>query len=147
MTKTKKLKVRLVFLQMFSFIVCIAPIGVAVFINRNDWFGTPQESVKIGIGAIIAAVLIGLKALGKLHMPRRIVVFAIVFAMTFLLKSILDDLMLLSGRAFLGEALDLVFFQTAIRRTREQLSTEKTAEATAENVERIFDKFVGSGRT
>lgn len=137
----------LVLLQILSFIVCVAPIGVAVFINRNEWFGTPQESVKIGIGAIIAAVLIGLKALGKLKMPRRIVIYAIVFAMTFLLKSILDDLMLLSGMAFLGEFLDLIFLQTAIRRLKEDIKTEKTATATAEGMEKVFEKYVGSGRT
>lgn len=145
--KARKLKVRLVLLQILSFIVCVAPIGVAVFLNRNEWFGTPQESVKIGIGAIIAIVLVCLKVLGKLKMPRRIVIYGIVFAMTFLLKSILDDLMLLSGMAFLGEFLDLIFLQTAIRRLKEDIKNERTANATAESMEKVFEKYVGSGRT
>ena len=145
--KSKKLKVRLVFLQIFSFIVCIAPLAIAVVMNRNEWFSTPEESVKIGIGAIIGIVLICLKVLAKIKMPRRIVTYGIVFAMTYLLGSILADLLLLSGMAFLGEALDLIFFQRAIKKTKESITAEKTADATAEQVEKMFERYIGNGRT
>lgn len=147
MKETKKLRVRLVFLQIFSFIICILPVAVVVFLNREEWFSTPQESVKIGIGAVIGIVLICLKVLAKIKMPRRIVTYGIVFAMTYLLGSILADLLLLSGMAFLGEALDCIFFQTAIKRTKERITAEQTAEATAAQVEKIVEKYVGSGRT
>lgn len=145
--KTKKLKVRLVFLQIFSFIVCIAPLAIAVVMNKGKWFSTPEESVKIGIGAIIGIVLICLKVLAKIKMPKRIVTYGIVFAMTYLLGSILSDLLLLSGMAFLGEALDLIFFQRAIKKTKESILAEKTADATAEQVEKMFERYIGNGRT
>lgn len=147
MKAVTKMKVKLVLLQIFSFIFSIAPLAIAVVMNRGRYFSTPEESVKIGIGAVAAAVFICLKALGKLKIPPRIVTFGAVFAMSYLLKSILADLILLSGLAFLGEALDLLFFQAAIRRTRERITAEKTADATAAQVEKMFEKYVGSGRT
>ncbi len=142
-----KLRVKLVFLQIFSFIFSITPLAIAIVVNRDKYFSTPEESVKLGIGVIIAIVFIVIKALGKLKIPPRIVTFGAVFAMSYLLKSVLADLMLLSGLAFLGEALDLLFFQAAIRRTRERITAENTADATAGQVEKLFERYIGSGRT
>lgn len=142
-----KLKLELILFYILSFIVCVAPLVIVVIINRNDWFGTPQESVKIGIGAVIGIVLICLKVLGKIKIPKKIVIYGLVFAMTYLLGPILEDLLLLSGMAFLGELLDLIFFQRKIRKTKELIKTEKTADVTSEKVEKVFEKYVGSGRT
>lgn len=142
-----KLKLKLILFYILSFIVCVAPLVIVVIINRNEWFGTPQESVKIGIGAVIGIVLICLKVLGKIKIPKKIVIYGLVFAMTYLLGPILEDLLLLSGMAFLGELLDLIFFQRKIRKTKELIKTEKTADVTSEKVEKVFEKYVGSGRT
>lgn len=142
-----KLKIKLVFLQIFSFIFSIAPLAIAIIVNRDRYFGTPEESVKLGIGLIIGIVFICLKVLAKIKIPSRLVTYGIVFAMVYLMQSILADLLLLSGMAFLGEMLDFLFFQRAIRRTRERISAETTADATAVQVEKLFDKYVGSGRT
>lgn len=147
MTETRKLKRRLVFLHILSFIASVAPVAIAIGVNANEWFSTPRETVKIGIGAIIGAVLIILKVLGRIKMPRRLVIFGIVFAMIYLLSSILPDMLLISGMAFLGEALDALLFQRAIRNTREKIGIKKTADATAKQIEDILDKYVGSGRT
>ena len=114
MKTVAKLKVKLVFLQIFSFLFSITPLAVAVFINRAKYFSTPEESVKLGIGAVIAAVFILMKVLAKIKIPRRIVTYGIVFAMAYFLESILADLLLLSGMAFLGEFVDLIFFQKSI---------------------------------
>ena len=147
MKTVAKLKVKLVFLQIFSFLFSITPLAVAVFINRAKYFSTPEESVKLGIGAVIAAVFILMKVLAKIKIPRRIVTYGIVFAMAYFLESILADLLLLSGMAFLGEFVDLIFFQKSINRTREAISNEKIADVTAVQVENVLNKFVGSGRT
>ena len=139
--------VRLRLLQIVSFFVSSAPLMVTVIYHRKEWFSTPEESVKIGIGAIIAFGFILMKALGYLKIPPRIVTYGLIFAMSYLLKSILDNLILLSGMALLGEMIDLIFFQTAIRRTRENITNTKTAEATSEQVEKLFERYIGSGRT
>ena len=147
MTEARKLKRRLVFLHILSFVASVAPVAIAVIMNADEWFSTPREAVKIGIGVIIGAVLIIMKVLGKIKMPRRLVTFGLVFAMVYLLSSILPDMLLLSGMAFLGEALDLLCFQRAIHSTREKIGIKKTADATAKQIEDILDKYVGSGRT
>ena len=147
MKKTRKLKVRLGFLHMFSFIASVTPVAIVVIMNADKWFSTPRETVKIGIGAMIGIVLIILKVLGKIKMPRRLVTFGIVFAMVYLLSSLLPDMLLLTGMAFLGEVLDVLFFQWAIRSTREQITAERTADVTAKQVESIIKRYVGSGRT
>ena len=147
MTEARKLKRRLVVLHVMSFIASVAPVAAVVAANADKWFSTPREAVKIGIGAIIGAVLIIMKVLGKIKMPRRLVTFGLVFTMIYLLGSILPDMLLLSGMAFLGEALDFLFFQRAIRSTREMIGIKKTADATTKQIEDILDKYVGSGRT
>lgn len=143
----KKLKRKLVFLHIFSFLASVLPLGVVVAMHYKEWFTTPAETVKLGIGVIIAIVFIAIKVLGKLKMPRRIVTFGIVFAMAYLLEALLADLLMLSGAAFLGELADLILFQSAIKRTREQIGAEKCADATSAQIKTILEEYVGSGRT
>ena len=139
----KKLKRNLVFLYIGSFLVSIAPL-LAVLITRwNVYTKTPGDTVKLCIGGVICLFFIFLKVIGKLKMPSRIVLFGVVFALVYLLKAILDDLLLLSGMALAGELLDMLFFQMAIRRTKERILIEKTSTATSEKVEEVIKKYIG----
>lgn len=139
----KKLKRNLVFLYIGSFLVSIAPL-LAVLITRwNVYTKTPGDTVKLCIGGVICLFFIFLKVIGKLKMPSRIVLFGVVFALVYLLKAILDDLLLLSGMALAGELLDMLFFQMAIRRTKERILIDKTSTATSEKVEEVIKKYIG----
>ena len=139
----KKLKRNLVFLYIGSFLVSIAPL-LAVLITRwNVYTKPPGAPVKLCIGGVICLFFIFLKVIGKLKMPRRIVLFGVVFALVYLLKAILDDLLLLSGMALAGELLDMLFFQMAIRRTKERILIDKTSTATSEKVEEVIKKYIG----
>lgn len=139
----KKLKRNLVFLYIGSFLVSIAPL-LAVLITRwNVYTKTPGDTVKLCIGGVICLFFIFLKVIGKLKMPNRIVLFGVVFALVYLLKAILDDLLLLSGMALAGELLDMLFFQMAIRRTKERILIDKTSTATSEKVEEVIKKYIG----
>lgn len=149
MSKEKKkpnLKVRLVFLYIGSFIISIAPLLAILGIRWNKYTATPADTVKLCAGGVICLVLVFLKVIGKLKIPRRIVLFGIVFVMTYLLQSILNDLLLLSGMALAGELLDFVCFQRAIRITKENILIGKTADATTQKVEEVLKKYVGNGR-
>ena len=55
-------------------------------------------------------------------------------------------MLLLSGMALLGEVIDFVGFQWAIRSTEEKITIEKTSDATAQKVEKVIEKYIGSGR-
>jgi len=139
----KKLKRNLVFLYIGSFLVSIAPL-LAVLITRwNVYTKTPGDTVKLCIGGVICLFFIFLKVIGKLKMPSRIVLFGVVFALVYLLKAILDDLLLLSGMALAGELFDMLFFQMAIRRTKERILIDKTSTATSEKVEEVIKKYIG----
>ena len=145
MSQAKKpnLKLRLVLLYIGSFVVSVAPLLVCFIINWDKYAETPADTVKLCIGGVIALVFIFLKVIGKLKMPSRIVLFGVVFALVYLLKAILDDLLLLSGMALAGELLDMLFFQMAIRRTKERILIEKTSTATSEKVEEVIKKYIG----
>ena len=136
--KTPKYKLRLALLYIGSFIVSIAPLLVCLIINWNDYTKMPQDTVKLCLGGLIALLFTFLKVIGKLHMPRRIVLFSIVFVMVYLLQTILQDLLLLSGMALLGELIDSIVFQRAIKLTKENMLVSKTANTTAEQVVQVL---------
>ena len=76
-------------------------------------------------------------------MPSRVVLYGVVFIMAYLFEALLSDLVLLSGMALLGETVDFIFFQRAIRTAKENILVGKTADATATQVEAIVKKYIG----
>lgn len=142
----KKMKSRLVLLQIGSFIVSIAPLVIVLIINWGKYTKTPGETVKLCIGGIMVAFFIFLKVIGKLKMPRRIVLFGVVFIMAYLLQAIMDDMILLSGMALLGEFIDMVCFQGFIKKLKENILIGKTANATTDQVEKVIQKYIDNGR-
>jgi hypothetical protein len=143
---TKKLKIRLVFLYIGSFIISVAPLLIVMCFKWGDYTKTPTQTVKLCVGGIILLILVFLKVIGKLGVPRRIVSFSVVFILAYLLQAVLNDLMLLSGMALLGEFLDFICFQHAIRVTKENILVSKTANTTTEQVEKVLQKYLGNGR-
>ena len=142
----KKMKSRLILLQIGSFIVSIAPLLIVLIINWGEYTKTPGDTIKLCIGGIMALFFIFLKVIGKLKMPRRIVLFGVVFIMAYLLQAIMDDMILLSGMALLGEFIDLVCFQGFIKKLKENILIGKTANATTDQVEQVIQKYLGNGR-
>lgn len=142
----KKMKSRLALLRIGSFIVSIAPLVIVLIINWGKYTKTPGETVKLCIGGIMVAFFIFLKVIGKLKMPRRIVLFGVVFIMAYLLQAIMNDMLLLSGMALLGEFMDMVCFQGFIKKLEENILIGKTANATTDQVEKVIQKYIGNGR-
>lgn len=141
MKTNKKLKVRLVFLYIGSFLISIAPLVVVFALNWGDYTKTPGDTVKLCFGGVFALFLIFLKVIGKLKMPRRIIFFGVVFLLAYLLQAVLADIILLSGMALAGEFVDLLCFQKPIKITKENIMIEKTSGATATKVEEVMKKF------
>lgn len=141
------LKTKLLLLQIASFLVSIAPIVVAFGVNWNRYTSTPSSTVKLCIGGAIALAFAFLITIGKLRIPKRIVLFGIVFFLSYLLEEVVKDIVLLSGMAFLGSLIDTVFFSRAIKKTQEAILVGKTANATTQQVEEVIKKYIGNGRT
>lgn len=142
-----KQKIKLAVLEILSFIVSIAPLAVVLIMNWGKYTKGPSETVRLWIGSFIIIAFVIAKVLGKLKVPPRIVTFAVIFLMSYLMQAVLDDLFLLSGMALLGEALDLIIFRRAIKHIREQVLIDRTAEAsadrTAEKMREVLNEYIG----
>ena len=141
--KTPNYRLRLLLLQLGSFIVSAAPLAICLICNWDKYTGTPDKTVKLCFGGLLGILFIALMAVGRLKIPSAIVGYGIVFIMSYLLSSILSDLMLLSGMALLGELMVVLFFNKAIKATRENILVSKTADATSAQVEEVLKKYVG----
>jgi len=130
-------------LHVLSFLVSLLPLGIVLAVNFGKYTETVPETVKLCAGGVILVVFVVLKVLGKLKMPRRIVFYALVFAGAWLFAALLEDLLLLSFAALLGEAVDYIVLQPIIARLKRTREREKTADETAERVEEILDRYIG----
>lgn len=139
----RRLKWRRFWLVVFSFLASIIPLGLVVWMHRDEYIATVGQAVKLSIGGIIVAILLLLKIIGKLKMPRRVTAFAMIFILSWLLAVVLQDLMLLSGAALIGEVVDEIFFRRSIKRLDERIHMEKSADVTVQKMEQMMQKYVG----
>lgn len=143
--KTMKTKSKILALRIGAFATSITPILVAVGFNWEQYTISTKETIKLSAGAILLILFMFLKAMGKLKMPeKRIVLYFIIFAMSYLLESVLYDLVLLSGTALLGELLELPIEKKATKMEEED-KINKQAEATAKQIQMVQNQDT-SGR-
>lgn len=115
-------KIKYALLVSLGFLVLVAPMLTVVILKWDVYTEqTYGGTVKLTAGGILAAIFLFLMVLGKLHMPRGIIIAGVIFALACLLEAVLRDLKLLSGMFLLGETLYYIFFQTVLKRMREQI--------------------------
>ena len=139
----RRLKWRRFWLVVCSFLASIIPLWFVVWIHRDEYIATVGQAVKLSIGGIIVAILLLLKIIGRLRMSRWVTTLALVFALSWLLAVVLQDLMLLSGAALLGEVIDEMFFRKSIKRLDERIHMEKSSDMTVQKMEDMMKKYVG----
>lgn len=112
-------KLKYILLVIGSFLVSCAPLAT-VLVAKWDVYTAHSYggTFKLCVGGALALIFMVMKVVGKLRLPRRIILFAAVFAFSILLEAVLLDLKLLSGMALLGEALDLMLFQPFLKKYR-----------------------------
>lgn len=137
-----KKKSKILLLSFISFLVSAAPLIITFFINFDEYTKNVSATVKLTVGGIIVLGLLGAKALGR-ALPHGILMATIAFVLAYLLQAILHDLVLLLGMYLLGACLDTIFIQGHIKRLREDMLIDRTADATAKQVEEIVKKYVG----
>lgn len=138
-----KMHLKLTILYVCSFIFSAAPIVITFIINREQYITTPADTFKLGLGGVIAITFVAFKAIGKLKMPTGIVLYAAIFALSYLLEALLADLLLISGMALLGEVIDAAVFRPLIKRQRESIKISKLSDATTEKVRAVLDEYMG----
>ena len=120
-------------LYMLSFLCSIGPVAVYFFVNWHRYVQTMPEKIKLSCGIVCLLVIVLLKVMGKLYLPSRAALFGIVFVMCYLLEAIINDLIVLSFLALVGELLDAIC-QLFLRRAKKKQNNEELAEAVANAV-------------
>lgn len=141
-----KPQIKIILLYILSFVASCAPVTVYFCINHDKYIMTVPDKIKLGLGAAFVAVIVVLKLLGKLKVNSRITVFAIVFLLSYLLEAVLQDLLVFSFLALVGEIADTIIM-VFVRRMKAKLLLEKSAEinaqANAKEIEKTLEKFTG----
>ena len=128
-----------------SFICSIAPLVVYFISNHVRYVKSYEDVTKLCLGGFICLSLMLLKILGKLKMPSSTVTFGILFLLSYLLKSITDDLIIFSLLALIGDIADRLFFGIPIKRIKEKILIDKSADETERRMERVMERYFRGG--
>lgn len=134
-TETKKKNNTLIKLYVGSFLVSALPLMMLVIFRWNTYVkSVPAGAIRLSIAGIIAAVVLLFKITGHLHIKSHFVWY-VGFALFFwLIKSVANDLSLVFICAAIGDGVDEIFFQTAIKKERKKRDMEKQAEIIIEQM-------------
>jgi hypothetical protein len=139
----KTLKKQRLWLGITSYLVLVGPVLGVLIANHARYFTTAVETFKVGTGALIGLVMVALLIGGKLRVPSGLVVLLFMFIMSWLLGNLLEDLMLLSGCALVGKALDWIFIAPHLHRLQKRIDRMEQADVTASAVKAALG---GTGR-
>ena len=101
--------------QVIGFAVCVLPLLITVYVKRRELIAG-GSGVRVSAGLLIVLVVALLAVLGKMKMPGRVVSVGAAFAVSWLLESLLDNLVLLLGVLFAGILVDALVCETRVRK-------------------------------
>jgi len=143
MTKKPRKGAPLFLLYVLSFLFSVLPLGAVFALNFDKYTETVVDTVKLSFGGVLLVVFVILKVLGKLKMPRRVVFYAFVFLGAWLFAAVLEDLLIRSGAALVGEGIDYIILQPMISKRKAAREREAVADVTADRLEEVLDKYIG----
>lgn len=141
--KTKKLKRRLFFLRVCSFLAVVCPLLVFFVLNFGRYVRGVGDVVKLSVGGIAVLVIVAFIALGKLRVPGRLVTAFILCALCWLLASVLEDLTVITTIWLVSVAADEMIFSPLVRRTQKRLDMSETADTTAAVTAEAVKNYLG----
>ena len=100
-------KIKIPSLYVLSFVLSVLPVAVYLIINHERYVSTTPERIKLLFGGILAIGILVIKTLGFLKVKSSLLFFGVMMIMSYLLESIIYDLLVFSCLAFLGEALSM----------------------------------------
>ena len=140
-----KKKALVVLLFICSFICSIAPITVYFAVNSEKYIKSPEDTFKLCFGGLICLCLLMLKVIGKLKLPSSTVAFGILFLLSYLLKSITDDILIFSFLALIGDLADKIFFAIPNLRLKKSIEYEKSADVTVRKLDEVMERYFRGG--
>lgn len=103
--------------QVIGFAVCVLPLLITVYVKRGELIAG-GSGFRVSAGLLIVLVVALLAVLGKMKMPGRVVSVGAAFAVSWLLESLLDNLVLLLGVLFAGILVDALVCETRVRKLK-----------------------------
>ncbi|MBQ8545634.1 MAG: hypothetical protein IJ437_01705 [Clostridia bacterium] len=131
-------KIKLPLLYMASFLCSILPVLVYFLVNFDTYVNTTPERFKLLFGAVLVAGILIVKAVGALKIKSGIVFFGVAFILAYLLESVVNDILIFSFLALVGEILSVIV-RIFIKREKEKIATQKGEEL----IERALNKSSG----
>lgn len=138
-----KLRFKLILFQVLNIVMAVLPLIAYFIYNRDVYTETPEQTIKLTFGGIMVIVFITFALLGKLKAMNYISGAFILLLFAWFLEAIIDDLIVISFLMVLGGILSTVLFGIQVKRIKQQILINKTADATSERVEILLDKYVG----
>lgn len=134
MKKKRNERARLIGLYVLYAVLTLAPAAVVIALDWDVYTATPQRAVSLSLCGAAALVAMIMHALGKSPKPmKRVVRYAAVAAVLWVLRPIIDNLALLATAVAAGEALGLPVM-SAIGRCKARIQQAAMADAVSEGV-------------
>ncbi len=123
-------KIKMPALYSLAFLLSVLPVLIYFFINHDAYISTQKEAIKLLFGGSLAIAIVVFKTLGFLKIKSSILVFLSIFVFSYLLESVISDLLVFSFLALVGELLSMVvrIFISKEKRKMEETKTEQTIE-------------------
>lgn len=122
-------------LYALSFTCSIAPVLTFFLINHRDYIATTPEKIKLLFGGALVVAILIIKSLGFLKIKSSLAFYGGAFLLSYLLESIIHDLLIFSFLALVGEVLAMVvriFINREKKKRQEQKSGQIVKEAIKE---------------
>lgn len=106
--KMKKAFRKSILFKFLAFVFMLLPMLILIIVKRDTYF-VEGEEVKLSIGCILTFIFVLMCFLGKLKNLNSIIILAILWILTFLMQTIILDVLIIIPCAILGNMFYLVF--------------------------------------
>ena len=130
----KQLKTRKRVSEGIAFLLSVIPVSVVILSKWDLYTAQPAVAFKLGAGGIMVGAVILLAVLGRLKIGSDVVVLVFTVVILWLLRTILDDLLLLSFVLLCGRVGDKLLTATYVKRFRGELEARDAAERASKTV-------------
>ena len=114
----KRFKIFVLYLISFAF--SVGPLFTYLIVNRDRYFCTKYDAIKLFSGGLIIIIMLLLKTLKKLKIPTGVSFFGLICMLSYLLSPVIQDLTVLSFLALVGEIGDSIM-QAIISKEKRKL--------------------------
>ena len=118
----KRFKIFILYLISFAF--SVGPLFTYLIVNRDRYFCTKYDAIKLFSGGLIIMVMLLLKTLKKLKIPTGVSFFGLICMLSYLLSPVIQDLTVLSFLALVGEIGDSIMQAIISKEKRKLFASE-----------------------